>query len=288
MLKRRRLLFIRIGQFRLIIRKSVAVGFFILAAALLVFSKIDSPVTRNFSNAVASVLSPGLHAVQYPLEIVSRGYNGVIDVFNVYHQNKILKEEYKNVMSLKAKIKTLQQENDRLAELLSYAPPPDARYVTAKVIAQESDGFSHSLIVYLDSEFKVKSGQAVLADTGVIGRVETIGNSYARVILLTDINSKIPVITERTKVRGILSGDNTSVPKLIFTQPDAEFKKGDVLVTSGVAGIFPDGLLIGKISRINKGQIEVNPADNLNHLDYVRIVDFGLEGIVLDQDGKEE
>lgn len=287
-MKRRRFLFIHIGQFRLIVRKSVVLGMFILALALLVFSKSDSPLIHTARNSVSSALSPVLQVARYPFELIGSGYDAVVDVFQVYRQNKILKTENAEVLMLKAKLQALKAENKQLGELLNYTPPADAEFVTAKVIAIEGDGFSHSLIVYIKDAQNVKAGQAVLGDKGVVGRVENVGKYYARVILLTDINSKIPVIVGKERARGLLSGDNTSVPKLIYTALNAEIKPGDEIVTSGVSGFFPSDLPIGKVGMHRKGQIEVEVLSNIETLEYVKIVDYGLPGLIVEQIAKED
>jgi rod shape-determining protein MreC len=126
-----------------------------------------------------------------------------------------------------------------------------------------------------------------LGEESIIGRVESIRGEYARIILLTDINSKIPVMTENTRLRGILSGDNTGVPKLLFTSSEARFQTGDMLVTSGVAGGFPGGLPVGRISSIQKDLIEVDIIESLDKLEYVKIIDYGLPNPVIGQSAAE-
>ena len=106
-------------------------------------------------------------------------------------------------------------------------------------------------------------------------------------------SSKIPVIVERTRVRGILSGDNTSIPKLVFVPLDAELAIGDRVVTSGVAGVFPPGLPVGRISSVEKNNIKIKTSSNLDRLEYVKIIDYGLadmleqEEIVQNEPAKE-
>lgn len=287
-MKRRRFLFIRIGSFRLIIRKSVVVGLFILSLALLTLSHSDSPMVKKITGSVSSALSPVIKVAQYPAHLVYQSYEGVLDVFRVYTQNKRLKAENENVLLLKVKLNALQSENEMLKKMLNYTPPPEAHFVTAKIVAQEGDGFSHSLIVYLGDEAKVRSGEAVLGEDGVVGRVESISGSYARIILLTDINSKIPVMTEEKRIRGMLSGDNTMIPKLIFTALDADINVGDFIVTSGVAGTFPSGLPIGRVSRIYKNTIEVDLISNIEKLEYVKIIDYGIQSIIVNQTAVSE
>ena len=110
----------------------------------------------------------------------------------------------------------------------------------------------------------------------MVGRVESVSGSYVRVLLFTDINSKVPVILERNRIRGILSGDNTTVPKLMFTAAGADIKEGDMVVTSGVAGVFPTGLPIGVVSKITKGAIAVETISDIERLEYIKIVDYGV------------
>ena len=94
--------------------------------------------------------------------------------------------------------------------------------------------------------------------------------------MVTDINSKIPVVVERTRARGILSGDNTEMPSLIFTRSTADIQEGDVIVTSGVGGMFPAGLPIGFVSLLQNNDIKVETLADISRIEYVRIVDYGL------------
>ena len=148
-------------------------------------------------------------------------------------------------------------------------------FVTARVIAEEGDAFSHSIIAYTGDK-KVRKGQVALSDKGVVGRVDKVGNVYAKIILITDINSKIPVVIERTRVRGILSGNNTAMPQLMFTRSTSDIQEGDVVVTSGVGGMFPSGLPIGFVNSIKNGVIDVETMADISRIEYVRIVDYGL------------
>ena len=163
-----------------------------------------------------------------------------------------------------------------MAQLLNYVIPPEAKFITARVIAEEGDAFSHSLIAYTGDSPDVRKGQVVLSNRGVVGRIEQVGKLYSKIILITDINSKIPVMVERTRVRGILTGDNTPTPKMVFIPLEAELTVGDRIVTSGVAGTFPAGLPVGKISSIEKNNVKIKTFTNLERLEYVKIVDYGL------------
>ena len=147
--------------------------------------------------------------------------------------------------------------------------------MSAKIIAESGDSFTHTLLVYIGDE-DVKKGQIVLGDESVIGRIDKVSGRYAKVILVTDINSKIPVVIERTRVRGILSGNNTALPQMMFTRSSSDIQEGDVVVTSGVGGMFPSGLPIGFVNSVKNGIVEVETMADISRVEYVRIVDYGL------------
>ena len=287
-MKRRRVLFIRLSQFRVFIRKLLVAALFVSALMFMMLSKADTLILNKISNSLARAFSPVIQVMQLPAEAVYAIYDKIRDISLVYSENKQLKAENTELLMLKNQVRTLKAENKLLGQMLNYAPPPEATYITAKIVAEEGDGFSHSLIAYSENTSQVRKGQVVLGAQSVVGRVESVSGSYIRVLLFTDINSKVPVISERNRIRGILSGDNTTVPKLLFTATGADIKEGDMIVTSGVAGVFPTGLPIGVVSKITKDAIAVETISDIERLEYVKIVDYGVyDGMLkLNQDGE--
>lgn len=279
-MKRRRILFIKLSQFKIFIRKVLIAAIFVSALAFMMLSKADTVVLNKTTGTVSAILSPIIKIMQFPGHIIYTGYEKALDIANVYEQNKELKKENAELLMIKNKLRTLQAENKILGTMLNYENLPEEKYVTAKVVAEEGDGFSHSLIVYIANNHNVMKNQVVLGNDSVVGRVESVSGKYARVILITDISSKIPVIVERSREKAILSGDNTLVPKLLYTDIDADIKKGDRIVTSGVAGVFPVGLPIGIVSATEK-DIQVRPISDIERLEFVKIVDYGIYQDVL-------
>lgn len=281
-MKRRRVLFIRLSQFRVLLRKALVVLVFLSALLVMMLSKADSRLLNKISNSVSGILNPIVRVLQIPAQIVYAAYDGVRDVVFVYQENKLLKQQNIDLLMLKNQVRTLKMENRLLGRMLHYTPPPEASFVTAKIIAEEGDAFSHSMIAYTRNSDNVKKGQVVLGSESVIGRVDNVNGPYVRILLFTDINSKIPVLVERSRVRGVLSGDNTMVPKLLFTALNADIKEGDIIVTSGVAGVFPVGLPVGVVSKISADAIEVETITDIERLEYVKIVDYGVYDGVLE------
>ena len=275
-MKRRKVLFIHLSNIRLLVKKFAIVILFISAFAMMLINKTDTVIIEKTSSVATDVVSPLIDVLVVPARLLSGVYDYVSELKKIREDNNLLRDENKKLVMMSNKARALEIENKLLSGLLNYTPPPEATFVTARVIAEEGNAFSHSLIAYTAGNPNVKKGQVVLSENGVIGRIEQVGQMYSKIILITDINSKIPVVVERTRARGILSGDNTSIPKLVFVPLDAKLAIGDRVVTSGVAGVFPPGLPIGKIISVEKNNIKVKVLGNLDRLEYVRIVDYNI------------
>jgi len=283
-MKRRKVLFVHLSHIRTMVKKFAVVLLFFVAFIMMLFNKTDSVLIDKTSSVATDVFSPIIELSVIPAKLLSGVLNYAYDFKNIRDENKRLKEENRELIIKSSRAVALEAENKLLSGLLNYIVPKGVSYITARVIAEEGNAFSHSLIAYIGGNKSIKKGQVVLSDAGVVGRIDKVGVMYANIIMVTDINSKIPVMIERNRVRGILSGDNTSVPKLIFTPLDAELKIGDRVITSGVAGVFPPGLPIGKIISIEKNIIKVKTFSNLDRIEYIRIVNYNLADISVEDD----
>ena len=272
---RQKILLIKVGDLKNLCRRLFVVVLFLTAFLFILFSNIDSVVVGAVDKAVIQATGPVMRVVEFPARVIHRAWTYFSDVAHIYKENEQLRAENKQMMILQNKVRTLEVENQLLSRLLNYVPPAEASFMSAQIVAESGDNFTHLLLVYIGDE-AVRKGQVVMGDESVIGRIDTVSAPYAKVILITDINSKIPVVVERTRVRGILSGNNTALPELIFTRSVADIREGDIIVTSGVGGMFPSGLPIGFVSAINGNKVEVEPMADIERIEYVRVVDYGL------------
>lgn len=279
-MKYRRSLFVHLSHIRILAKKFAIVLLFISAFAFMLLNKTDTFLVEKTSSVATDIVSPLIDVLVIPARSIASAYDYFRELKQIHQDNRQLRDENKKLLALYDAMRVLEVENRLLSGLLNYTPPPEAKFLTARIIAEEGDAFSHSVIVYTGAHQGVRKGQVALGERGVIGRVDKVGNLYSKVILITDINSKIPVVVERTRVRGILSGDNTIMPKLVFLPLSAEVNVGDRIVTSGVAGVFPAGLPIGRVSSVEKNNVEVKPYNDLGRTEYVRIVDYGLDGVL--------
>jgi rod shape-determining protein MreC len=283
-MKRRKVLFVHLSRIRLMVKKFAIVLLFFIAFVMMLFNKTDTVLIDKTSSVAADIFSPMVELLAIPAKVVSGTLNYFYDFKNIRDENEKLRKENRELVIKSSRAASLEVENKLLARLLNYIPPKSADFIVAKVVAEENNAFSRALIIYTAGMKNVEKGQVVLSDSGVVGRIEKVGMIYSKVLLLTDINSKVPVVVERTRVRGIISGNNTSIPNLIFTPLDAEIFVGDKIVTSGVAGIFPSGLPIGKVMSVDKNNIKIKTFSDLDRLEYVRIVDYHLADTSYEED----
>ena len=276
MVGKRRILFWHLSRLRRTIKKFAIVLLFMVVFVFMLLNKTNEELIEKTSTTFEVLVAPITKVVFFPATMVLNGYEYLRSLHKMDEENKALREENRELIIANSRNKALEIENKILADLLNYKMPPKAEFVTAKVIAQEGTAFAHSITVYLGENSQVSKGQVVISDKGVIGRVEEVGARYAKIAMINNINSRISVTVESSRVRGIMVGRNDVWPELIFLPHDAEVKLGDKIVTSGVGGVFPSGLPVGVVAEINKRKIRIKPAGSLSKLEYVMIVDYKL------------
>ena len=278
-MKRRRSLFLHLDQLKILAKKFALVILFLAALLLMLLNKNQETAVASTVNSTTGVVVSVVDVLVAPAKLVSWIFDYFCEIGTIKKRNLELSNENKELRLLKDKYEALEIENKLLTDLLNFAIMPDVKYVSARVVAEENDAFAHSVVAYIGSE-DVKKGDVVLSDRGVVGRIDSVKSSYAKIITLADINSKIPVMIEKNRVRGILSGNNTVFPRLTFIPLDADVNVGDKVVTSGVSGVCPAGLPIGRVMSISKNEIKVKPFSLLEKLEYVRIVKYGIDGLI--------
>ena len=278
-MKRRRSLFLHLDQLKILAKKFALVILFLAALLLMLLNKNQKDVVNNVSGTGTGIVVAMVDVLVFPAKVVSSVYDFFYDIATVRKQNIELIDENKKLKLLKDKYEALEVENRLLTDLLNFATLPDVQYISAKVVAEESDAFSQAVVAYIGNS-NVKKGDVVLSDKGVLGRIDSVRSSYAKIITLADINSKIPVVIEKNRVRGILSGNNTPFPRLTFVPLDAEIMVGDKVVTSGVSGVFPAGLPVGQVVSVSKNEIKIKPFALLEKIEYVKIVKYGIDGLL--------
>lgn len=251
----------------------------LLAAAvgLMLLGKADTVLVERLRVEVTDSVAPLLDALSRPTAVI----NDLIEVgrntYGLALENRTLREENARLLQWQAIARRLETENAALRGLTGYVPEAAAIDISARVIGASGGAYVRSVLIAAGSRHGVRKGQAAVAGTGLAGRVTEVGDRSARVLLITDLNSRIPVVVESSRDQAILAGDNSERPRLDHLRSNARVTAGDRVVTSGIGGIFPPGIPVGVVVGTERG-FRVQPPIDWDRLEFLRLVDFGLGG----------
>ena len=248
------------------------------AVAVLLFGKADPTVFERTRVVVIDATAPVLDALSRPVATVADIVDEVRQLAILRSENATLREENVRLQAWRSMAQQVEAENTRLRDLLRYVPEPPARYVAARVVADSGGAFVRSLLVNAGGRDGVAKGQAAIVGAGLIGRVAEVGQTSARILLISDLNSRIPVLVASSRSRAVLAGDNSPQQRLLYLSANAQVKPGDDIVTSGHGGVFPAGLRIGTVSSIGKAGVRVAPFVDWDRIEDVLLVDYGGSG----------
>jgi rod shape-determining protein MreC len=225
-----------------------------------------------------ALTAPGLQALEY----VSRGVKNLWrDYFNLVaaqKENTLLKQRLAEYRQKEVSFQEAQRALTRLEALLDLKRQVALPVIGARVIAYDPSMWSRCAMIDQGQAQGVKEGLPVLAPQGIVGRVVEAFPQYAKVMLIVDGKSGADAMIQRTRVRGILQGKGGNRCSLEFVPKSADVQVGDLVLASGLSGLYPKGLVFGKVSGANKKnpglfqEIEVTPSADLSALEEVLVV----------------
>jgi rod shape-determining protein MreC len=254
----------------------------LIAAAfgLMLLGKADALLAERARMALADALAPIFGVVAEPLGSARAVVDNAEETFSLYSENARLREENERLRKWEAVALALDAENATLKANLRWIPDPAPSYVTARVVADAGGVYARAVLLSVGPNHSVTKGQIALDERGLVGRVTELGSRSARVLLITDMNSRIPVILERSRSRAMLVGTNGPRPRLMYWTEGQMPAEGEHVVTSAEANAFPAGLPVGVVHYSGSNVPEVEPAARLDRLEVVRLFDYGLRGVV--------
>ena len=265
-------------------------GLLMAAVGMMTLGKVDVLLMDSIRAHVTDAVAPILDVLSRPIDSVSKAVDHLRELADLRDENQRLRENQARLLQWQAVARNLEAENRILKGLLNYVPGPEPSFITGRVIADTGGAFAHGLILNAGARDGVVRGQAAITGDGLIGRVAGVGDRSASILLITDLNSRIPVLVGSERTRAILAGNNSDHPRLIHLASGETVSAGDRIITSGHGGAFPPGLPAGLVASVNDGGISVQPFVRRDRLEVVRLLDFGLAGILalqkLDADPK--
>jgi rod shape-determining protein MreC len=269
------------SQVRLAVQRFALALLVISAFAAMLIGKADTVLVENARVVALDLASPALEAIAQPVAVANRTIADLREFATLREENARLREENTRLLSWQTAARRLENENDRLRELSQFREGPEASFITSRIVGDSVSAYVRGALLNVGRKAGVASGQAVVTAEGLAGRIAEVGDNSARVLFVTDVNSRLPVQIERTRERAILAGDNSSLMRLTLAQTVQGVQRGDRIVTSGHGGSFPLGIPVGEVVQAGDGtSVKVRPFADFSRLEFVRVVDYGVTGLV--------
>jgi rod shape-determining protein MreC len=248
--------------------------------ALLLLGRLAPGPTGSFRASVTDLAAPVLQLMAVPARHVASGIDGLAALGDLRRENERLSAENAVLLDWYREAERLRAENRALRDLTRLRPRPEAQMVSARVIVDPGGAFVDSLLIDAGAADGVAKGQAVLVGAGLVGQVVETGAHSARVLLITDLSSRVPVRLRESRATAVLAGRNDRRPALRYLPEGVEPAPGELVLTSGLGGLFPPDLPIARVTGRLGDEIRVEPLAGLSRLEAVMVVDYGLSGDV--------
>ena len=250
------------------------IGLIFFSVGLLILSKINLPFTNYLKITLNEIVYRTSFIVSVPEKKILDLSNKIQDHYNVYNDYVLVKEKIKTLESKKYETQFLEVENKRLKKAINeYIFKSDE--LIAKVLIDKNSPFLKSVIVNKGSKDKVKLGMAVLDGSYLVGKIVEVNYSTSRALLVSDLNSKIPVGIEPGNIQSILSGTGKQNGKIEYLETDILIKDKSIVYTSGSGGLFKSGIPVGVYHIDTEEDYEVvHFFSKLSQLTFVKLVSF--------------
>tara|TARA_Y100000590_G_scaffold87591_1_gene98233 strand:+ start:1597 stop:2436 length:840 start_codon:yes stop_codon:yes gene_type:complete len=245
----------------------------ILSIVFIFIETIETKPLNYLRSFIKDTIYRGSQFVAVPFnsfDSISENISSHISLYENYTKLKIENEKLKNNIS---ESDFLELENTQLRKLIEEQVTSPSNLVSARVMLDKQSPYLNSLIINVGSNKNIKNGMAVLDGKNFIGRIVDVNFFSSRVLLITDLNSKIPIITEPSAYHAILSGHGENPLSLEYLPENHKVLDGHKVYTSGKEGIFSPGIPIGEV-KVEKDVINVSSFSDLSQITFIN-VDLG-------------
>lgn len=257
-----------------------ALLYFILALILSAYSARRPAVVSAGAALIGEGLRPFRAVTNWVSSGVSDAWRSYVALIGVQAENVSLLERVRTLEAENSRLLEIQSENERLRGLLGIADVAKLEGVVARVVGRDATNWAKTVTINRGRSDGIRPGMAVVSGDGVVGQVVSASPSTALVLLMTDHASGIDAIVQGSRARGIVEGTGEALCRWRFVLADADAKIGDRVITSGLDGVFPKGLLLGIVTELGEvdglfRSIVVSPAARLSAIEDVFVVTSG-------------
>ena len=260
-------------------RRLVHVVLITLSFSLMFIGKADLVAMRDLRMSSNDFLAPVIDFVSAPIRGVETMAEGIRTVASLRAENVRLQAENDLLQRWRRRAEILESENQQLRSVTGTVSDENRSLITARAVTAPGGSFAHTILIAIGDESGIAAGDPVITSNGLVGIVYEVGRAYARVLMISDINARIPVMLASSSWPGLTIGRNGEYLELAFLPAEARPEVGELVLTSGHGGILPAGLAVGRVDRVDGDNIRVRPAVEFRNLGYVSVLIGGTEGV---------
>lgn len=233
---------------------------------------------RLYDRVIVGITTPVQRGITWTLDQLVAGFHNYVYLFNTRKENGLLYDENRKLWNIIANLREAEHENTRLRRLLQFEEAHHLDTVVARVVAKDVSTEFRAIRINRGESSGIHKNMSVVTQEGVVGRVLRTTASTADVVTILDLLSAVDAIVERSRARGIVEGMTDEVCALKFVQRMDDIVVGDLLVTSGLGGIFPKGVPMGTVSKVIRKpfgitqDVEVRPSVDFSKLEEVLVI----------------
>ncbi|MCP5362323.1 MAG: rod shape-determining protein MreC [Hyphomicrobiales bacterium] len=257
---------------RLLLNRFLVFIYIAFAFTVLITSKINPGLLQDTRAMLVDVAAPVWQGIQVPVDALGTVKQQVTSLVMLHQENARLRVENQRLQAAQTTVVSLQNENAQLRQVLHAAPTPSHHYVTARVLGGAASPFAQNVVIDAGKEQGVQTGHAVQTSQGLIGRVVNAGQHSARVLLMTDAQSRIPVRLGASGVPAVAVGMHTDALALSYLPEHATIQTGELVTTSGEGGLLPPGLPVGRVVQGENSHYHVQPFADHRLLNYATVI----------------
>ncbi len=260
-------------------QRSLYFGLIIITFLIMFIGKADLAIIKKINIIISDLSSPIISSLSNQTKIIGNSFNYLSNTASLKEENKKLYLENMKLKKYEILSNIYESENLLLKNQLNLVPQKIPNFITVRAISAPGNVFAHSLLINSGRSAGIEKGNAVLFNGMFIGQIVSVGNNSSRVLLISDVNSMIPVVVSNNRIPSILTGENLILPSLKFLPNNVKLNHGSIVQTSGHGGLLPAGLPIGSVVKHSSEKNYVKPLIDLNLIDYLQVLLWRADGV---------
>ena len=244
----------------------------LLGFALIFVGKADILAVRTAQTGFSALFAPLFNVVATPVRAVETMFEGMRTVASLREETVRLRAENERLKRWQRRSEILESENRQLRTVLGAVIPADRQAVTARAIAAPGSSFSHTMMITHGTDKRIHRGDPVVTADGLVGYIIEASKRHSWVLMLSDVNSRIPILLSTSSWPGLAIGQNSDMLSLSFLPLEAVPKENELVLTSGHGEILPPGLPVGRVIKGMGGEYYIQPVVDLRKVSFVSIL----------------